>query len=746
MKSPLSLSKLGLFLVAVTAALTLSNCDLGGPEPIGRINPLDSLNPDTHGDPYKLTAELADGGVRLAWQPVDFPGLTGYSIYRKTDDSVFHHLIQYEDIPTTYTDRAIQNGHRYEYYVVVATRNGEGDPSAVAKAAVNSEPVLIIEGENVAETPTRSVMLTILAFGATKILLSNTADFEGAVWEPYVTRKPWMLTTGAGMKRVFMRVIYASGDTTGAVEDEIEPAELRPTITIAGGAATTPTRRVIIEIVALGATYYKISNGSFQETPPVLWLPMRDSLSWMLEEGQGTKIVHVKVRNDFLIEGEASDQIEPATLNPSLQILPDSIYINHTDVTLSMPNVGATEMKISNSSDFASASWQQYQEQISWNLEVGDGWKRVYAWFRNDWNSTTVPVIDSLGLDTHSEIASFTWTTTGGDTLVPGDVVTFTIQAANDAFGVETCGTASVTVEGWHPMGLTGLADGSYSETYTLGDSTPRVSNARVTASFRDRVGNLAASTNADRRLTASWIAAGDEQIFPLGATGDSIIMCWIPPGEFQMGSPESEQFRGLDEGPAHLVTFVGGFWMGKYEVTQRQWQAVMGSNPAAGFGEGSDYPVYSVSWNDIQEFEQQLSGQYRLPSEAEWEYACRSGSTTRFYWGEDAVYDQIGIHEWFGDNSNRSSHPVGMKTPNAWRLYDISGNVREWCEDWYHDNYNDAPNDGSAWVEPSGSSRTSRCGSWGDTPQGSRTSRRNSIYPSYRDATVGFRLARDTN
>jgi formylglycine-generating enzyme required for sulfatase activity len=176
----------------------------------------------------------------------------------------------------------------------------------------------------------------------------------------------------------------------------------------------------------------------------------------------------------------------------------------------------------------------------------------------------------------------------------------------------------------------------------------------------------------------------------PAGATPLEMVL--IPAGTFLMGSPPSEKDRGDDEGPQHQVTITKDFYLGKYEVTQAQWEAVMGNNPS-GF-KGDNLPVDMVwetaSRNDCQAFIEKLNGMalavvtFRLPTEAEWEYACRAGTTTRFYWGDDPDYSQIGVYAWYGDNSAGQTHEVGLKLPNAWALYDMSGNVPEWCQDWY--------------------------------------------------------------
>lgn len=234
---------------------------------------------------------------------------------------------------------------------------------------------------------------------------------------------------------------------------------------------------------------------------------------------------------------------------------------------------------------------------------------------------------------------------------------------------------------------------------------------------------------------------AGEERTFPLGTSGQSIVMCWIPAGSFQMGSPSSEARRFADEGPVHTVTFASGFWMGKYEVTQQQWQAVMGSNPARNFGVGNNYPVYNVSWNAIQTFESTLGNAFNLPSEAQWEYACRAGTTTRFYWGDDdAIFSAIRDYAWYDVNSWSTTHAVGVLRANNWGLCDMNGNVEEWCEDWYGSYSGSVTNPtGPA----SGSNRVLRGGSWTDNPAYCRSAHRFSQIPVGGYYDIGFRLVR---
>jgi formylglycine-generating enzyme required for sulfatase activity/tRNA A-37 threonylcarbamoyl transferase component Bud32 len=232
---------------------------------------------------------------------------------------------------------------------------------------------------------------------------------------------------------------------------------------------------------------------------------------------------------------------------------------------------------------------------------------------------------------------------------------------------------------------------------------------------------------------------------------GVTLEMVSIPGGTFMMGSPETEEERYDDEGPQHRVT-IQSFWMSKYPITQRQWQAVMGENPS--YFKGDNRPVENVSWEDVVAFCQRLSEKtgktYCLPSEAEWEYACRAGTTTPFYFGETITTDLVNYHGEYPyaeapeDVYREETTEVGIFPPNAFGLYDMHGNVWEWCADPWHDNYNGAPTDGSVWREGGSDGLFAlRGGSWGDYARRTRAAIRYRVEPYRRYVLLGVRLAR---
>jgi formylglycine-generating enzyme required for sulfatase activity len=232
-------------------------------------------------------------------------------------------------------------------------------------------------------------------------------------------------------------------------------------------------------------------------------------------------------------------------------------------------------------------------------------------------------------------------------------------------------------------------------------------------------------------------------ETFISSSTGIEFLL--ISADEFIMGSPSEEKDRSDCESPLHKVTIKNPFYMGKFQVTQRQWKKIMGTSPA-NFNDESR-PVEKVSWEEVQEFIKKLNAKentdkYRLPSEAEWEYACRAGTQSRYFFGDDE--SKLGDYAWYVKNAGRKTHPFGKKKPNPWGLYDMHGNVWEWVQDRWHENYDDSPADGSAWEDGNSSNRVSRGGSWYCDVDSCRSAARFSRDPEKRLANLGFRLVRE--
>ncbi len=246
---------------------------------------------------------------------------------------------------------------------------------------------------------------------------------------------------------------------------------------------------------------------------------------------------------------------------------------------------------------------------------------------------------------------------------------------------------------------------------------------------------------------------------------GVNMDFIWCPAGSFMMGSLPVEQESAIkslpaglkpetlkstlnaihNEGPKHKVTFTKGFWMAKTEVTQAQWKQVMGANPSRFTDSGPNAPVETVNWDDCQIFIKRLnrvvsgkiSGKASLPTEAEWEYACRAGSKGIYYFGDDPT--KIGDYAWFAGNSSMKTHEVAQKLPNAWGLYDMHGNVWEWCRDFYEKySKKDVTNPGSSLI---GKGRVGRGGGWDDFAGDLRSAYRSFGRPaSFKASPLGVR------
>jgi formylglycine-generating enzyme required for sulfatase activity len=292
---------------------------------------------------------------------------------------------------------------------------------------------------------------------------------------------------------------------------------------------------------------------------------------------------------------------------------------------------------------------------------------------------------------------------------------------------------------GWGGVGLGLTAGGAYF--FSSRDNLQTSEFEVVTVDARGNITNR-------RRSQAKFF------VEDLG-NGVLLNMVEIPGATFAMGSPPNEAGRSGDEGPQHQVT-VPRFFMGRYEVTQSQYEAIMENNPSNFKDNGANRPVETVSWNDAVEFCKRLSQKtgntYRLPSEAEWEYACRAGTSTPFHFGETITADLANYHSEVAyasaptKKARGQTTPVGSFSANAFGLYDMHGNVWEWCQDIWHDNYKGAPVDGSPWLTGLNTNITNttklfRGGSWNDDPVDCRSASRDDYYPVNRNDYFGFRV-----
>ena len=273
---------------------------------------------------------------------------------------------------------------------------------------------------------------------------------------------------------------------------------------------------------------------------------------------------------------------------------------------------------------------------------------------------------------------------------------------------------------------------------------------------------SIAAALAAAAYFAPAMIAYYKEMQRPTGQLitvelpgGAPLDMVWIKRGNFAMGSPTDEPERDQNEGPQHQVTISRGFYLGKYEITQAQWESVMATRPWAGKSnveENPDHPAVYISWKDVQTFIARLNRAtgaptYRLPTAAEWEYACRAGTTTPWSFGADK--NATKKYAWYSDNAwalgEPYAHAVGTKLPNPWGLHDMHGNVWEWVQNWYSNKPYAEPPAQDPQGPTQGSLRVGRGGAFGNYAHVLRSANRSGGDPTSRNAGTGTRLLRQS-
>jgi len=245
---------------------------------------------------------------------------------------------------------------------------------------------------------------------------------------------------------------------------------------------------------------------------------------------------------------------------------------------------------------------------------------------------------------------------------------------------------------------------------------------------------------------SASYSTANQEDSAPDSSTinlgGITIKFVWVPPGEFVMGDD-----RYADEAPSHRVRITKGFWLGRCEVTNAQFRRFCPDHDSGMYGgrdlDGDDQPVVMVNWYEANAFcewlGEEAEGSFRLPTEAEWEYACRAGTQSRFSFGDTP--DRMGEYAWYDQNSKHTSHPVGQKKENAWGLHDMHGNVFEWCADWAAKGYSTRNPSRDPKGPDAGEKRVLRGGGWAHFPEQCTVSSRFWAEPQFRQVFYGFRV-----
>ncbi len=429
------------------------------------------------------------------------------------------------------------------------------------------------------------------------------------------------------------------------------------------------------------------------------------------------KIVDVEINNESVVKGTTSAQITVNYSYPTNLKRVDGYVSTMSSMAVTNKATAAIDGKtfVVKFQDLEANTTYYYQFEYSNGID--EIFTEVKSFTTNDYNTPTVTTSDVTNITAISA-------TCGGNVTDDGG---FTVAAR----GVCWSTSPNPTISDSHTTDGAGI--GAFTSSLSnLSDFTTYYVRAYATNSIGTRYGNQ-----------VMFMTAGENISFTVN--GVTFEMVAVAGGTFTMGGTSEQGSDVLsDELPTHSVT-LSNFHIGKYEVTQALWQAVIGSNPS--YFSGSDQPVEQVSWNDCQEFitqlnqlcSSQLNGkQFTLPTEAQWEYAARGGNQSMHY--KYSGSNTIGNVAWYSDNSGSNTHTVGTKSPNELGIYDMSGNVWEWCQDWYG-SYSSGSQTNSTGPS-SGSGRVRRGGSWSNRAGYCRVSYRLDYGPDGGSRYIGFRLA----
>ncbi len=618
-----------------------------------------------------------------------------------------------------------------------------------------------------------------------------TTDDEWIPMESLSLSVDWELLTGEGTKTVYLR-LKNDFEIQAELTASITPSPLDASLSINDSAQYTPTRLVQLAFAGTGALAYQLSNEPFNPaaaaadsgskrrsacaevpakgaTTDEEWIPMEFpslSLDWELLTGEGTKTVYLRLKNDFDMQAEVTASITPSPLDASLAFSAD--FTNQSVAWLQLQTTGALEMALSAEEEPQELVWQPLADSLAWSLGAGDGWYPVHGWFRHEFFAvTTTP--DSIGLDTQCSIQSFTWE--GREIVCEGDSLTFRVQLAPDAFGAETGAQVQVVVNANTTLILPAAGNGLYTLQWTVPEAVAGF-NEQFQARVEDRVGNRQTQVLDAPYLEADFIR--------------------VPSGEFIMGQ------SGVAE-PEHSVTLTHDFLLGRCEVTNAQylealqWALGQGlvstsSSSVQAYGQEllnldgtceisysggqfsvdagrEQHPVIEVSWygaacycdwrsalaglppfygdgtnvnwDQTPEHDPYLAQGYRLPTEAEWEYAAQWDDERSYPWGnESPSCERLNYNNCVGWTT-----PVGSYPPTGCGFYDLAGNAVEWCGDWY-DNYSSTTQSDPYGITE-GSHRVFRGSTWIDIAVSVRCACRRYDIPSSTYNGLGFRLVR---
>ena len=520
------------------------------------------------------------------------------------------------------------------------------------------------------------------------------------------------------------------------------------------GASTTTSLNVTLNNNCLGIPTEYMASETEDFSTSTGWKTYAGGPSFTLSSGEGTKTVWFKVRTEFGRESAAvQDSITFNEPHPVLSVTPSTKSVTAAAGTTSFNVINSGTGTMNWTAAVSSGDWIHITTGASGSNDTGESQSVQISYDANTVQTprTATILVTSTGTTGSPIVVSILQAA-----MVPDQPIlsvtplsrNVNATAGTTTFAIANTGTGSMTWSTTVTNGTWLRVSGTTSSTITVAyDANTDVVNSR-TGTIRI---TATGATGSPIDVTVVQEAA-DNGSHPAGTvrTFAGIEFVWCPPGVFKMGSPSSEVGRSSTEDPQHTVILTRGFWMSKYECTQQQWTDIMGSNPSmfqgTAYGETDNFPVEEVSWTNVQTYISKLNTAYpglnfRLPTEAEWEYACRAGKTTRFYWGDDPNYTYISLFAWIADNSFDRTHACGGKAPNNWNLYDMSGNVQEWVQDWF------GTYSAGSITNPTGSltgtTRVMRGGCWYYDDDSCRSAKRRNLSYAMRNNYTGFRLAK---
>ncbi|MBN2089086.1 SUMF1/EgtB/PvdO family nonheme iron enzyme [candidate division KSB1 bacterium] len=811
------------------------SCQNLPPEP-DYTNPLDEKNPATQGDPFKLTATIANGGVTLTWVQLDMKEVEGYFIYRSLNST--NNFIKIDTTQTsvnTWTDKTIENGSTYWYKVTAFGNGQESSQSNPVPVRINTLPLIQING-NSEYTPKRLVELTILAGSAQRVWVSHDQEFSVGAWEDFSPTKSWQLQAGPGTKIVYAKVMYQDGTVSAIIADEINVLPIQPNFSLASGNNKTSSRKIKCIFAANGENLaFKMSeDSSFVDKE---WQAFQDTVQFTLSTGSNPKTVYAKIKNDFEVETPAlSVTVFPIPISNVLFQPEDNIsFTKNRNVILQIQADGAKLIQVAEDTLFTDIEWQPYQEMIQFQLSPLEGSKNLFLRLISDFEMKAGPFQASVVLDqsppmvkmevfpalgVRDETEFYVQLSKTSDRFCPAEKLKSRIDWENDG---QYDTDWSFKKEYYHKYSISGRKNLKVVVEDEAGNAAEAFQeifvNSRPVARF------LASPKSGDVGLTVAFNAASasdpdGHQIqfrwdFQSDGTWDTEwlvqsqvsfqflnggnfkvtlqvkdeydltaeffdyitinypeIMVLVPAGEFTMGNAFGT--GDSDEQPAHTV-YLNDFFIDKYEVTNGEYAQFLTAGNAQHFQTGmkikrledgryvptekyENHPVVYVTYENALAYARWRGKS--LPTEAQWEKAAAGTQQAIYPWG--SLLENTYFNFWLSGDPFESAGidailttPVGMYNGEKWNGYqtkygasvfgafDMAGNVREWCQDWYQADYYTLSSETNPSGPTSGKFRVTRGGSWADDPYHSRTASRSHHLPLEPSPYIGFRCVK---